>query len=89
MKAYKTAKAASEAYDKAFKAWDAKCGEEAGKRAELAKARNSQPKQEKPMGVMERRLAEAKIEADRLNEERRRQREMQPQTQKRTYDMSL
>ncbi|MBR0172180.1 MAG: MobA/MobL family protein [Lachnospiraceae bacterium] len=87
MKAYKTAKAASEAYDKAFKAWDAKYGEEAKKRAGQAKARSSQPKQEKPMGVMERRLAEAKIRADAHNEEVRRQKQLTGK--KKTYDMSL
>ena len=85
-KAYKAAKAADDAYNNAVRAWEAKYGEGAGKNAE---PKREAPKPEEQMGVMERRLAEAKIEADRLNEERRRQREMQPQTKKRTYDMSL
>ena len=85
-KAYKAAKAADDAYNNAVRAWEAKYGEGAGKNAE---PKREAPKPEEQMGVMERRPAEAKIEADRLNEERRRQREMQPQTKKRTYDMSL
>ena len=80
-KAYKAAKAANDAHNKAVRAWEAKNGEDANKKKE--------PVKEAAPRSLTQRLAEAQIEADRLNEERRRQREMQPKKKKRTYDMSL